>query len=59
MVNINIQLNREAKENIDDILEILKEKLELIVCQKDLIPWLVRNPEKAAAMVIENIKRSP
>lgn len=56
---INIWLEDDAKENLEKILDILEDRLKLTICQKDLIPWLVANPEKAATMVVENIKRSP
>lgn len=52
----SIMVTNDVQENIDETVDILKERIGIDVHKKDLIPLLFKNPAAVAEIVIQNIK---
>jgi len=48
----------EDKENMEDIIDIVAQKIGFRIPQKRLIPLLTKNPKAAAEIILQNIKES-
>lgn len=57
-MSYTITIFDEDKENLEDIIDIVQQKVGFRIPQKNLIPLLTKNPKAAAEIILQNIKES-